>query len=72
MMLIRVGYDIALHFLESNAMVMMQSLHPSRASTITQPERVETQPDLWLRSSSMLLGTAAAVMTSGQRHIIYG
>jgi hypothetical protein len=46
MMLIRVGYDIALHFLEPSAMVLMQSLHPSRALTIRQPERVEAQPDI--------------------------
>src|SRR5207249_2524760 len=46
MMLIRVGYDIALHLLESTAMVLMQSRHPWRASTIRQPERLEVQPDV--------------------------
>ena len=45
-MLIRVGYDIALHFLEPTAMGLMQSLQPSRASTIRQPERLEVQPDV--------------------------
>ena len=44
MMLIRVGYDIALHFLDPTAMVLMLSLHPSRASTLRQPERLEVQP----------------------------
>jgi hypothetical protein len=43
-MLIRVGYDIGLYFLEPTAMVLRLSLHPSRASTIRQPERVEVQP----------------------------
>src|SRR2546428_5763557 len=47
-MLIRVGYDMAFHFLEPTAMVLMLSLHPSRASTIRQPERVEVQPDVAL------------------------
>ena len=45
-MLIRVGYDMALHFPQSTAMVLMLSLHPSRASTIRQPERLEVQPDV--------------------------
>src|SRR5207302_195002 len=40
-MLIRVGYDMALHFLEPTAMVLMLSLHPSRASTLRHPERLE-------------------------------
>src|SRR5436853_7854595 len=46
MMLIRIGYDIALHFLQPTAMVLMLSLHPSRASTLRQPERLEVQPDV--------------------------
>ena len=46
MMLIRVGYDMAFHFMEPTAMVLMLSLHPSRASTIRQPERLEVQPDV--------------------------
>jgi len=45
-MLIRVGYDMALHFLEPTAMVLMLSLHPSRALTIRHPERLEVQPDV--------------------------
>ena len=43
-MLIRVGYDMALHFPQPTAMVLMLSLHPSRASTIRQPERFEVKP----------------------------
>jgi transglutaminase-like putative cysteine protease len=46
MMFIRVGSDIALHFPQPTAMVLMLSLHPSRASTIRQPERLEVQPDV--------------------------
>jgi hypothetical protein len=46
MMLIRVGYDMALHFPQPTAMVLMLSLHPSRASTIRQPEHLEVQPDV--------------------------
>src|SRR5438132_4304241 len=45
-MLIMVGYDIALHFLEVTAMVLMQSRHPWRASTIRQPERLEVKQDV--------------------------
>src|SRR5256885_12419350 len=45
-MLIRVGYDMAFHFLEPTAMVLMLSLHPSRASTIRHPERLEVQPNV--------------------------
>src|SRR2546428_13229878 len=48
MILSRIGYDIALHFLKPTAMVLRQSLHPSRASTIRQPERVEVQPEVAL------------------------
>jgi len=43
-MLIRVGYDMAFHVPEPTAMVLMLSLHPSRASTIRQPERFELKP----------------------------
>ncbi len=45
-MLIRVGYDMAFHFPQPTAMVLMLSLHPSRASTIRHPERLEVQPDV--------------------------
>jgi len=45
-MLIRVGYDMAFHFPEPTAIVLMLSLHPSRAATIRQPERLEVQPDV--------------------------
>jgi hypothetical protein len=34
MMLIRVGYDMALHVSESTAIVLMLFLHPARASTL--------------------------------------
>jgi transglutaminase-like putative cysteine protease len=44
LMLIRVGYDMAFHFPQPTAMVLMLSLHPSRASTIRHPERLEVQP----------------------------
>jgi hypothetical protein len=37
-MLISVGYDMAFHFPQPTAMVLMLSLHPSRASTIRQPQ----------------------------------
>jgi transglutaminase-like putative cysteine protease len=46
MMLIKVGYDMALHFPEPTAMVQMLALHPSPASTVRQPERVEVQSDV--------------------------
>src|SRR5437773_11694055 len=55
-MLIRVGYDIALHFLDPTAMVLMLSLHPSRASTIRQPERLEVQPDVAVSEFSDTFG----------------
>jgi hypothetical protein len=44
--LIRVGYDMAFHFPAPTAMVLMLSLHPSCASTIRKPERLEVQPDV--------------------------
>jgi hypothetical protein len=46
MMLSSVGYDMAFHFPQPTAMVLMLALHPSRASTIRQPERVGVQPDV--------------------------
>src|SRR5712691_5647237 len=46
MMLIRVGDDMAWHLPQPTAMVLMLSLHPSRASTMRQPERLEVQPDV--------------------------
>src|SRR5438132_11482954 len=56
MMLIRVGYDIALHFLEPTAMVRMLSLHPSRASPLRQPERLEVQPNVAVSEFSDTFG----------------
>lgn len=37
-MLIRVGYDMTLHFPQPTAMVLMLALHPSRAATIRHLE----------------------------------
>lgn len=45
-MLIRVGYDMTLHFPQPTAMVLMLSLHPSRAATIRHPEHLAVQPDV--------------------------
>ena len=47
-MLISVGYDIAFHLPAPTAIVLMLSLHPSRASTLRQPERLEMKPDVAL------------------------
>ena len=46
LMLIRVGYDMAFRFPEPTAIVLMLSLHPSRAAMIRQPEHLEVQPDV--------------------------
>ena len=43
-MLIRVGYDMAFHCPAPLAMVLMLYVHPSRASTIRRPERLEVEP----------------------------
>ena len=43
-MLIRVGYEIAFKFPQPTAMVVLLSVHPSRASTIRVPERFEVEP----------------------------
>jgi transglutaminase-like putative cysteine protease len=45
-MLIRVGYEMAFHCPAPLAMVLMLFLHPSRASTLRQPERLVVQPDV--------------------------
>src|SRR5947199_3422545 len=76
-MLIRVGYDMALHFLEPTAMVLMLSLHPSRASTLRHPERLEVQPNVAVSEFSDTFGhrcsghdlRAAPYMTEGGRHL---
>ena len=44
--LLRVGYDMALHFPQPTTMVLMLSLHPSRAATLRHPECLEVQPDV--------------------------
>jgi transglutaminase-like putative cysteine protease len=43
-MLIRAGFEIAFSAPEPAAMVLMLYLHPSRAPTIRQPERLEVEP----------------------------
>ena len=43
-MLIRVGYDMAFQCPVPIAMVLLLALHPSRVSTIRQPERFEVTP----------------------------
>jgi transglutaminase-like putative cysteine protease len=45
-LLIRVGYEIAFGFSQPTAVLMMLYVHPSRASTIRQRERLEVQPRL--------------------------
>lgn len=44
-MLIRVGHEISLTFLEPTATVLMLYLHPSRAATVRKPERFWTTPE---------------------------
>ena len=43
-MLIRVGYEISLTFLQPTATVMMLYLHPSRAATVRKPEYLQIEP----------------------------
>ncbi len=43
-MLIRVGCDIAFTFPEPTALILMLSLHPSRAPTVRQWENLRTEP----------------------------
>ncbi len=43
-MLIRVGHEISLTFLQPTATVLMLYLHPSRAATIRKPECLQIEP----------------------------
>ena len=43
-MLIRVGHEISLTFLQPTATVLMLYLHPSRTATVRQPERLQIEP----------------------------
>ena len=43
-MLIRVGHEISLTFLQPTATVLMLYLHPSRTVTVRQPERLQIEP----------------------------
>jgi transglutaminase-like putative cysteine protease len=43
-LLIRVGYEIAFEFAQPTPVLMMLYVHPSRASSIRKPERLEVQP----------------------------
>ena len=45
-MLIRVGHEFSLTFLEPTAIALMLFLHPSRAATVIKPERFRTNPEL--------------------------
>ena len=45
-MLIRVGFDISFHFPAPTAMVFMLYLHPSRQSSVRQPERLTIDPQV--------------------------
>jgi transglutaminase-like putative cysteine protease len=55
-MLIRVGHEIAFTFAEPAAMVLMLHLHPSRASTIRQPERLAVEPQVAVREFNDVYG----------------
>jgi hypothetical protein len=43
-MLIRVGHEISLTFLQPTATVLMLYLHPSRAATVRKPECLQIEP----------------------------
>ena len=45
-MLIRVGYEIGFDLSQPTATLMMLYVHPSRASSIREPERLEVEPDV--------------------------
>ncbi len=45
-MLIRVGHEISLTFLEPTAIVLMLYLHPSRVATVRKPERFQIKPQI--------------------------
>jgi transglutaminase-like putative cysteine protease len=45
-LLIRVGYEIGFALSQPTATLMMLYVHPSRAPTIREPERLEVEPDV--------------------------
>jgi hypothetical protein len=45
-MLIKIGYDIALRFPTSTAVIHLLHVHPSRRSDLVEPERFSTEPAL--------------------------
>ena len=55
-MLIRVGYEIVLSFPQPTAVVLMLRIHPSRASSIREPEQLTIEPDSPLSTYSDSFG----------------
>jgi transglutaminase-like putative cysteine protease len=55
-MFIRVGHEISLTFLEPTAMILMLSLHPSRAASIRKAERFQISPEIPLSEYVDLYG----------------
>ncbi|MBS0262611.1 MAG: transglutaminase family protein [Planctomycetes bacterium] len=55
-MLIRVGFEAALEFLNPTAVVLLASLHPSLSSTIRKPERLTIRPRVPLSEYRDLYG----------------
>jgi transglutaminase-like putative cysteine protease len=82
-LLIRVGYEIAFGFSQPTAVLMMLYVHPSRASTIREAERLVVQPGvpisefvdsfgnrcgrLFAPSGRVVLSSDAVVEDSGQQ-----
>lgn len=67
-MLIRAGYEIALSFPQPTAVVLMLRIHPSRASSIREPEQLATEPDAPLTTYSDSFGNRCdrTFVTSGR------
>ena len=55
-MKIRVGYDIAFRVPQSTSMILMLSLHPSRAKDLLTSQRMATEPNLPLREYRDIFG----------------
>jgi len=70
LMLIRVGYNMAFHFPEPTAMVLMLSLHPSRASTLRQPERFEVKPGVAVSEFMDAFGNRCSRVCVPAGHVI--
>ena len=51
-MLIRTGYEIALSFPQPTAMLTLLHVHPERAATIREPERLDVEP--WVPVSEFI------------------